>query len=271
MRNRLLSLLALTAGLCLPAAANAGPTTISFNFLNDPAAPSPGGVAVLSSNVHTFYSDSPVNPLYHIDAIGSDYTGVIYPVFTGQLGVYSGATPTTNNGAVKLTIKNQGGDENGLGLVPDPNNDYELSPPRSIALDLTWLKSQVAIASVELKIGSSQANEGFHLFGSSSHYLDATTYASSPSELATEPGGPSGSQYTVLISAADIAKYNNLIVVPYGSGNSYSPNILINSLTVTTDGTDCVVPEPASIVSAAAPLFVGLAIWVRRRRRSTRA
>jgi hypothetical protein len=247
----------------LQASATAGPTTLSFTFLNDPSAPASGNATTLSSNTHTFYSNTPVNPNYYINAIGYDYTGVTHPNGNSQLGDYSNATPTTDNGAVKLALKNQGTGETGLGLVPDPNNDHELAPPKSITLDITWLKSQIGITDFQIQLGSLQTAEGFYVFGSNIDHLNGNDTDGSSFQLGKGSGGASSIISSVDIGQSRIASYNYLIITPYGSGNNNEPNICIQSLTITGDPS--AVPEPASIVSAATSVGLSLTFWFRRR------
>jgi hypothetical protein len=260
-------LLAASACFLLQTAAMAGPTTINFNFLNDPAAPSSGNAMALSSNVHTFYSVTPVDPNYNITATGYNYTGVTYPNGASQLGDYTNASPTTTDGlnAVILALKNQGPGETGLGLVPDPNGDYELAPPKSITLDITWLKSQVGITDFQIQLSSLQTAEGFYVFGSNIDHLNGDDKDGSSFQLGKGFGGASSVTTTVDIGQSDIAKYNYLLITPYGSGNSNDPNLCITALTITGDPT--AVPEPASIVSAAASVGIGLTFWLRKRMR----
>jgi hypothetical protein len=242
----------------------AGPTTINFNFLNDPAAPPSGQSTTLSSNTHTFYSVTPVNPLYYIGAIGYNYTNVTFPNGASQLGDYTNAqTSLTDNGnPVLLALKNQSGGDSGLGLVPDPNNDHELAPPKSIALDLTWLKSQVGITDVQVMLGSLQTGEGFYLFGSNIDHFNGDDKDGSSYQLGKGSGGASSLTSSADVGQSDIAKYNYLIVTAYGSGNGNQPNIVINSVTVTGDPS--AIPEPASAIPAATSICIGLSFWFRK-------
>jgi hypothetical protein len=262
--------------------------SILFDFKNDPSFPNSGHVTTLptSQNPHVFASETG-NPGWSITASARNYSGVSYsgsgqtlsPAYnttpsvtlplTNQLHVpdFSSATVSTASPQAQLTLKNEGTGETGLGMVPDPNNDYEVSPGKTISLDFSALYAQataanLSITDISFVISSAQVHEGYLLYGSSSSSLAGVPIAgnSTVTLLSAAPGGDSNSTYTVDILAPNLL--NDFIFTAYGTGNNNHPNVLLQSVTV---GTTTIThhglptPEPGSALIWSLVAIVGVA------------
>jgi hypothetical protein len=287
-------------GSWLAGSESAKAATILFDFKNDPSFPASGHVTTLptTQNPHTFASETS-NPGWTISAAAKNYSTVNYsdnislsPAYnttpsvtlplTHQYHVpdFSSATIKTSSPFAQLTLKNEGTGETGLGMVPDPNNNFELTAGKTITLDFSSLYTQataenLSITDISFVISSAQVNEGFLLYGSSTQSSLAGVSIAGNSKgklLGAAPGGTSNSGYTIDIPAKDL--FNDFIFTAYGTGNNKNPNVLIQSVTVGTTGIvphNGPVPEPASALIWSVVAIVGAAgKHFRDRRAATR-
>jgi PEP-CTERM motif len=188
-------------------------------------------------------------------------------VAAGDLGSTSATLTFTDDygtGSVKakalgaplgdLFYKTSGGDETGLGLAND--SEQEISGTSYIQLDFTALLAQYipahpyALVSAVLGIGSAQTGEGYVIYGSTTAGTEGTTVL----------GSGVGVDGSVTLTLAQLQTYHYISVASNGSGN-----ILLDSAALTSVKT----PEPATSALMGGALL-GISYLIRRRRKSTK-
>ncbi len=258
--------------------ARAGVTVLDFNFLNDVNGhPIPSGGLNLHTASASFQAHNSVNSNETINVSAFNN---------------SANNPGPKLAAPNLYIKNQGGDESGLGVDNDPvNNEHELTPYSTINFNVNHLETVFGITSIEFKVGSAQnghslQNEGFSLSGAKGNGTETSLatvtspgvgvgdfvagYSSGDLQIKYVANG----QYSLLLSGANISNYDNFSFTAAGQGNKGAnghtgfefPNILLNTLTAT--GNDIVIstPEPSTLVTASLGLIFGAGTLIRRRK-----
>ncbi len=158
---------------------------------------------------------------------------------TGDQGTshtYGGITATAYGaGTQHLYGKNDGGDENGLGLTSDPSGDHEITVGQFIQLDVTSLEG----LTISFIMNSSTSPDAWKVFESS------TAFATSGSSTVT---GTNESSHTITITSG----------MKYLDFTATDGNVLLNSISYTAT------PEPVTLALTGSGL-VGLFLLRRRR------
>jgi hypothetical protein len=153
----------------------------------------------------------------------------------------AGFTNNTFSTPTFLYGKNDGGDENGLGLFLDPSGDHEIFAPDVIRLSLSNLAT-AGLTKLSFQMGSTTDGEGWQVFGSNSANVG----------------------YTLLASGTDELSHSLLQFFPFLYFSVTGPagsNVLLASLTAIAP-----VPLPPALAMFGAGL-VGLG-WLSRRRKN---
>ncbi len=159
---------------------------------------------------------------------------------TGNQGTshtYGGITATAYGpGTQFLYGKNDGGDENGLGLTSDPSGDHEITAGQFIQLDVTSLQG----LTISFVMDSSTGDDAWKVFESSS------ASATSGSSTVT---GTNESSHSITITSG----------MKYLDFTATGGNVLLSSISYTAT------PEPLSLALTGSGL---LGLFLLRRRRA---
>ena len=139
-------------------------------------------------------------------------------------------------GTQHLYGKNDGGDENGLGLTSDPSGDHEITVGQFIQLDVTSLEG----LTISFIMNSSTSPDAWKVFESSS------AFATSGSSTVT---GTNESSHTITIGSG----------MKYLDFTATGGNVLLSSISYTAT------PEPLSLALTGSGL---LGLFLLRRRRA---
>jgi hypothetical protein len=159
---------------------------------------------------------------------------------TGNQGTshtYGGITATAyGSGTQFLFGKNDGGDENGLGLTSDTSGDHEITSGQFIQLDVTSLQG----LSISFVMDSSTGSDAWKVFESSS------AFATSGSSTVT---GSNENSHSITIASG----------MHYLDFTATGGNVLLSSISYTAT------PEPLSLALTGSGL---LGLFLLRRRRA---
>ncbi|MDP9114976.1 MAG: PEP-CTERM sorting domain-containing protein [Acidobacteriota bacterium] len=156
--------------------------------------------------------------------------------YQGTSHSYGGITATAYGaGTQYLYGKNNGGNENGLGLTSDPSGDHEITVGQFIQLDVTSLQG----LTISFIMNSSTGSEAWKVFESSS--------PSANSGSSTVTGTDQGSHSITIASG-----------MKYLDFTATAGNVLLSSISYTAT------PEPLSLGLTGAGL-VGLFLLRRRK------
>jgi hypothetical protein len=159
---------------------------------------------------------------------------------TGNQGAshtYGGITATAyGSGTQFLFGKNDGGDENGLGLTSDTSGDHEITSGQFIQLDVTSLQG----LSISFVMDSSTGSDAWKVFESSS------AFATSGSSTVT---GSNENSHSITIASG----------MHYLDFTATGGNVLLSSISYTAT------PEPLSLALTGSGL---LGLFLLRRRRA---
>jgi len=171
---------------------------------------------------------------------------------TGVLGtsqVYGGITATgyDASGLVALFGKNDGGDENGVGLNNDSTGDHEITSGNFIQLNVSSLIG----TAITIQMGSTTSPDAYEIFGSSSG--TNTTIANVLKTCNSSTSSTCESSFTITPT------------LQYLDFTATAGNVLLSSISYTqSTGT----PEPVSFVLAGTGL-IGM-YFIRRRKTGPR-
>lgn len=167
-------------------------------------------------------------------------TTISFATPTGNQGTshtYGGITATAYGpGTQFLYGKNDGGDENGLGLTSDPSGDHEITVGQFIQLDVTSLQG----LTISFVMNSSTHPDAWKVFESSS------AFATSGSSTVT---GTDENSHSITIASG----------MKYLDFTATGGNVLLSSISYTAT------PEPLSLALTGSGL---LGLFLLRRRRA---
>jgi hypothetical protein len=159
---------------------------------------------------------------------------------TGNQGAshtYGGITATAYGAGTQFLYgKNDGGDENGLGLTSDTSGDHEITSGQFIQLDVTSLQG----LSISFVMDSSTGSDAWKVFESSS------AFATSGSSTVT---GSNENSHSITIASG----------MHYLDFTATGGNVLLSSISYTAT------PEPLSLALTGSGL---LGLFLLRRRRA---
>jgi len=141
--------------------------------------------------------------------------------------------------------KNGGGDETGLGLTHDP--DDEINSSDFVQMDFANPIS-LKVSPVQFEMGSVQPGEGWALYGSNTKGVLGT-------DLLNSNALPAGSTPEGLLTLPEFGDYR------YYSWTATSKNVLLDEIVLTGDPDPA--PEPGTMAATGAAL-IGLSLVLRR-------
>ena len=171
-----------------------------------------------------------------------------------------------------LWAKNGGVGETGLGMAKDPGGDHEISGKLhdGIQIDFSDALSKAPNATVTMVVSSSQAGEGWALYGSNT--LLTVAGNSKSLGLIGEPLASGSANYLNASTSVTLPDWGQFtyytLMATNANGSSPLANVLLGTVTITTPLTpNTPTPEPSTLLMAGTAL-IGLGVVLKNRRKN---
>jgi hypothetical protein len=184
--------------------------------------------ALIYSGVAGISSAQAVPVTWNFDVCGGCTGSTFSYTSSGNTITATGYTDNTFQHTTALFAKNNGGDENGIGIASDPTGDDEIYGSRLVRIDLGGSNKYTALS---FKMGSTTGSEEWEVWGSNSPTLGLTyvTSGTSDGSSVSLPG-----TYEYYFFGLDT------------SDRQWHDNVLLTSLTGTPTNLTNPVPEPST-------------------------